>query len=184
MVYTGIGSRQTPYEFLDVFKNIGKYLAKEGWILRSGGANGADSYFEGGCDLENGKKEIYLPWKGFNGNESDLYRITEEGKNLAKHYHPYWDNLKDASKKLQTRNCYQVLGHDLNTPTNLIICYTKNGKMIGGTAQALRIAKDYNIKVFNAGAYKSVNEFREELWKYLKTLKRSDNKWKSNGKKN
>ena len=56
------------------------------------------------------------------------------------------------------RNSYQVLGYDLNTPSSFIVCYTKNGKLTGGTAQALKIAKDYNIPIFNFGNYKDKEE--------------------------
>lgn len=59
--------------------------------------------------------------------------------------------LKDGAKKLQARNSHQVLGLDLNTPSDFIICWTKGGKGIGGTGQALRIAKAYNIPIFDCG---------------------------------
>ena len=65
------------------------------------------------------------------------------------------------------RNGYQILGKDLKTPVRFVICYTPNGDRIGGTAQALRIAMDLKIPVFNAGNYngniellkKEFNEF-------------------------
>ena len=44
--YAGIGSRETPPEFIDEFIKIGKWLGSHGYILRSGGADGADSAFE------------------------------------------------------------------------------------------------------------------------------------------
>ena len=47
------------------------------------------------------------------------------------------------------RNGYQVLGYDLKTPSKFLICWTKDGKETGGTAQAMRIAKDYKIPVYN-----------------------------------
>ena len=40
--YAGIGSRETPTEILNIFENIGFYLAKNNFILRSGHAGGAD----------------------------------------------------------------------------------------------------------------------------------------------
>ena len=48
-IYTGIGSRNTPKEVLELMKTIGKYLGCLGYELRSGGADGADSAFESGC---------------------------------------------------------------------------------------------------------------------------------------
>lgn len=67
---------------------IGEILAKKNFILRSGGASGADSAFENGCDIQNGKKEIYLPWKNFNNNSSKLYYISDKAKQIAKEFHP------------------------------------------------------------------------------------------------
>lgn len=168
MIYAGIGSRETPKEVLDFFEFLGGYFARQGDILRSGGAYGADTAFETGCSLENGIKEIYLPWSGFNGNNSNLIVKDEKAFEIAKIHHPYWSNLKQVAKKLQARNSHQVLGLDLNTPCDLIICYTKNK---GGTQQALRIAKEYSIKVFNAYEYNNIDDFKDELWKYYVDLK-------------
>ena len=146
MIYTGIGSRDTPTGVLRMMTKIAQGLAKtDDAILRSGGAKGADSAFEDGAD----KKEIYLPWKGFNDNDSPLFDITNEAYEMAKHYHPAWNRCSSAARKFHARNCYQVLGKDLDTPTDLVICWTPGGKITGGTGQALRIALDYNININN-----------------------------------
>lgn len=155
--YAGIGSRNTPRWVLDCMKNLG-YCLSDDFILRSGGADGADSYFEIGCDKGSGEKEIFLPWRGFNNNDSKLYNISTDALNIAEKYHPAWNRLSQGAKKLMARNSYQVLGYDLNTPSSFIVCYTKNGKLTGGTAQALKIAKDYNIPIFNFGNYKDKEE--------------------------
>jgi hypothetical protein len=57
--------------------------------------------------------------------------------------------LSYGAKKLMARNCHQVLGQDLKTPVDFIVCWTKNGNINGGTGQALRIAKKLNIPVYN-----------------------------------
>jgi hypothetical protein len=71
--FAGIGSRETPIDVLDIMQKLSIVFAKKGWILRSGHAPGADQAFEKGCDKVNGPKEIYIPWKGFEGSTSDLY---------------------------------------------------------------------------------------------------------------
>ena len=167
MYYTGIGARNTPDKVLDLFTNIAKYLATKDFTLRSGAANGADSAFEKGCDISNGSKEIYLPWRGFNNSKSPLIVEDVEAFEIAKKYHPYWTNLKAGAKKLQARNSHQVLGLDLHTPSEFIICYTENGKRGGGTGQALRIAEDYNIPIFDVGLYDDIFKFRIDFWKFL-----------------
>ena len=76
-VYTGIGSRETPLEYIQLFIRIAEYLASVGYTLRSGGANGADLAFEIGCDNKQGKKEIYIPWYSFNNSDSMLFHTPK-----------------------------------------------------------------------------------------------------------
>lgn len=169
MYYTGIGSRDIPNEYFELFKRVGKFLATKGFILRSGGASGSDKAFEAGCDMVNSnKKEIFLPWRGFEGSKSQYIVNDPKAFEIAEKYHPYYKNLSLGAKKLQARNSHQILGWDLNTPSSFVICYTKNGKGTGGTGQAIRIAKDYNIPVFDCGSYKDVNECRKALLGFLK----------------
>lgn len=165
--YAGIGSRETPKGVLAFFEKLGAWLAQKGFILRSGAAQGADRAFEIGCDKVQGKKEIFLPWKGFEGSVSQLIVSNHEAFEIAAKYHPYWHNLKDGAKSLQVRNTHQVLGWDLKTPSSFVLCWTKNGSGSGGTGQAIRIAKAYDIPVFDAGKYKSVDELKIECKKFL-----------------
>lgn len=148
-IYAGIGSRSCPQEILDKITFIAEKLGANGWLLRSGGADGADKAFETGCDNVNGQKEIFIPWPGFNGSKSLLNTPNKDAFILASTIHPAWDNLSHGGKKLHARNCYQVLSSDLLTPANLIICYTLNGKDIGGTRTAIVLARKYNIKIIN-----------------------------------
>lgn len=144
--YAGIGSRTTPNDILVQMYNIAVLLAKKGYILRSGGADGADSAFEKGCDSVNGKKEIYLPWKGFNNNKSELYKPTQEAFETARANHPRWFYLKDGAQKLHARNSHQILGLDLKSPVKFVICWTQES---GGTEQALRLARNNEIQIIN-----------------------------------
>jgi len=48
MYYSGIGSRSTPENILHMMGDVAYRLANKGWILRSGGADGADNAFEQG----------------------------------------------------------------------------------------------------------------------------------------
>lgn len=162
MIYAGIGARKTPKEFLTYMNVLGQFMASEGHTLRSGGATGADKAFEQGCDAQQGNKEIYLPWKGFNGNPSELYGTTREARILAGEFHPNWPNVGPTGRDFMGRNCYQVLGQDLETPTNFVICWTPNGKVIGGTGQALRMANYYEIPVLNFGHH-SLEEIEEAI---------------------
>ncbi|TXG85497.1 MAG: hypothetical protein E6R13_02035, partial [Spirochaetes bacterium] len=103
--YAGIGSRQTPKELIPTIDKIVLKLNELGYTLRSGAADGADTFFENKSVL----KEIFLPWKGYNNHTSELYNDTPEGWVLAEKYHPNWKALSDGAKKLMVRNGYQVL---------------------------------------------------------------------------
>ena len=74
MFYAGIGSRKTPPTIRSLMTKCANQLHNEGFTLRSGGAQGADTAFELGAQL---RKEIYLPWRRFNGNDSHLYQIDQ-----------------------------------------------------------------------------------------------------------
>ena len=165
--YAGIGSRETPQDILQLFEKAAYYLSVKKFVLRSGGAKGADKAFENGCDAWNKCKEIYLPWKGFEGSDSNLIVKDIKAYEIAEKYHPYWHNLSDGAKKLQARNSHQVLGIDLNTPAKFVICWTKKGKDQGGTSQAIRIAKAYDIPIFDAGSYLDVEDAKKELNYFL-----------------
>lgn len=160
--YAGIGSRETPVPVLTLMTKIGRKLAEAGYVLRSGGANGADMAFEMGAGLHDNKQmEIYIPWKGFNGHNPSMTHIVPLPNPLAdelvKKFHPAPGKLSNGAMKLMARNAYQVLGHDLKTPVQFVICWTKCGgktDAVGGTGQAVRIANHYNIPVYNLGNQK------------------------------
>lgn len=167
-IYAGIGSRKTPPEILERFKKLSSFLAKNGFTLRSGGANGADLAFESGSG---DNKEIYLPWKGFNGSSSPYYNTDKDAGLIVEEIHPAWDKLSDAAKKLHCRNCCQILGEDLNIPCGFVVCWTPEGKAVGGTATAIKLAEREGIPVFNFGKDGADKELWEFLQKELDTNK-------------
>lgn len=171
MFYAGIGSRQVPREIIDDMTSIARLLEKRGWRLRSGGAHGSDLAFQLGTQV----RDIYIPWNGFNGfydSMTGFIDVTKknnyrEAELLAKKYHPKGAGLKGTGLKFMARNAYQVLGDDLNTPSEMIICWTPDGvettttNKTGGTGQAIRMAIDLNIPVFNLYNQSSLEEVRK-----------------------
>lgn len=142
--YTGIGSRKTPPEILKLMTAVAKKLKKEHWILRSGGAIGADSAFEDGAGT------LY----------SEIYKAsdaTPESCNIAKKFHPAWDRCSEYAQKLHGRNSFQILGKDLQTPSRFVLCWTPDGCIshpsrtinTGGTGTAISIAWANKIQVLN-----------------------------------
>jgi len=149
--YTGIGARNTPENILELIRKISQHLCSTGYILRSGGAEGADSAFEDGSS---NNKEIFLPWPGFNGNKSKYngedWKYKKIHLNLARKHHPVFDTLKSTVKKLMVRNSAQILGKDSKDKlSEFVICYTSDGKTSGGTGQAIRLAQSMGIKIYN-----------------------------------
>jgi hypothetical protein len=159
MIYAGIGSRSTPKDVLQIMHYIGDRLAKNGWILRTGGAEGADmEFWHGAVYHDYSHAEVYLPWKSFNGwgNDSDKVSRTEpqaEAYEIAEQFHPGWKYLKFGAKKLHARNVHQIYGYDVTKPeySDCVICWTKDAKGEGGTGQALRMAKHHEIPIYDMG---------------------------------
>lgn len=157
MLYAGIGSRKLPDFVQKQMIRFGDLAAKAGWTLRSGAARGADESFEIGCDSYNGNKEIFLPWKGFNNHISNMFTPSEEAHKLASEIHPRYDYLSRGAKLLVARNMHQILGEDLNTPVDFVICWTPDGceshetygETTGGTGTAIALASKHNIPIFN-----------------------------------
>lgn len=158
-IYTGVGSRSTPNGMLDIIQNVASVLGKQGWVLRSGGADGADSAFEAGCDAVQGSKKIYIPWDGFNGRQQDgqstltLDQGDRDGAMaLVKEVHPAYSMLSRGALALHARNTYQVLGLYLDTPSKFLLCYApadKYGVPKGGTRTSWVLAQKCGIPCFN-----------------------------------
>ena len=155
--FAGIGSRETPQLALDQMYHFAELAAARKWVLRSGGAPGADLMFEMGCDAANGPKEIFIPWRGFNGSKSRLYPPSAEASRLAAEIHPAYERLRHGPKALLSRNMHQILGGSLDIPVQCVVCWTTDGcqtfetygRKTGGTGSAIALASINNIPVFN-----------------------------------
>jgi len=157
--YAGIGSRETPESIRPTINAIVQFLHEEGYTMRSGGAPGADEMFET-AHPDKAMREIFLPWYCFQSNYSPLCIVTEEAIQFSLQFHPNPSALKtQGARQLMGRNAYQVLGLDLKTKADFLVCWTPNGadsdsdasviRNSGGTGQAMRIAKAYGIKFWN-----------------------------------
>ena len=166
--YTGIGSRETPKHVLATMRRLACVLAARGWILRSGGAPGADNAFEQGTPPES--RRIYIPWNNFEervhgklGAVDPAKMVPKElydrARAMAAKHHIGWANLKEPVRKLMTRNVFQVLGDDLMTPSKFVWCWApnpqlKDGKIVdvkGGTGLAVRLAEEFGVPVYHMG---------------------------------
>ena len=157
LIYAGIGARITPVDVLDIMRLLADKLEDAGWLLRSGGAAGADSAFESGVKNRSNKC-IYLPGPTFNGRshgngyfDSTRFPAWDLALKTVDEFHPNPSALSDYARRLMARNALQVFGPNLERPADMIIGWTLNGEVIGGTGQALRMAEGCGIKVYNLG---------------------------------
>lgn len=167
--YTGIGSRDTPQEVLELMRRLGWAMAKIGVRLRSGGAGGADNYFALGAIDALGNVpeigEIYLPWKTFPETPTAADIVAPELKHwgqaeiIASEIHPAWSRFTENPKKYQavmklhTRNVFQILGYTLQNPSHAVYCWAppqgNQGHVKGGTATAVALGIKHNVKIMN-----------------------------------
>lgn len=163
--YAGIGSRSTPEHIMTLMTKIAEILERKKYILRSGGAVGADTAFENGVTRY--KEIFYRHSYSINGEENVYYKKSDLSfaDKILKEYHPSYkkggNGIKNTTaKELLSRNTFQIFGvGEVTENSKFVICYTPDGAETvttydtGGTGQALRIASDYNIPVYNLKNY-------------------------------
>lgn len=172
MIITGIGSRRTPLDILQLMQVIPKCYGHD-TIVRSGGADGADTAFE----IDAPYTEIYLPWRWFNKNPSTLFldnldqHMVEVASKLLFDLHPKASGLTQGPFKLHTRNIFQVLGQDLEKPSDMVICWTPDGAYrhdmvthrTGGTGTAIKLASHLDIPVYNLAHNSHLKHIEKEI---------------------
>ena len=157
LVYAGIGARATPGAVLADMRVIAEWLARTGWHLSSGGADGADTAFAEWCAAA-GQRTIWLPWRGYNGHSEPDCRVLSQAAmkasmEIAAPLHPAWDRCSPAVRKLHARNAaVLLLGETLDRPVDAVVCWSEGGAVTGGTGMAIRIAEARGIPVLNLGS--------------------------------
>lgn len=157
MYYTGVGSRATPTTILQLMQQIAGALMRAGYILRSGGAEGADSAFALGAELNS---EIFY-----------ANQATTEAMAIAAQFHPNWAACSPFVRRLHGRNAFQVLGIHLNDQSEFLICWTSDecvrhserNRATGGTGTAISIASSYGVPVHNLANTRSCHNWQRWL---------------------
>lgn len=157
LYYAGVGSRETPKEFLYQMELVAKQLCNKGFILRSGGAIGADTAFATGAG---DRAVIYRPSTDKRQNPPKNHKkvndlLEEKCRDIVSKTHKKWKKLDEYSQALHARNVCQVIGHDYEKSfadkSLFVLCWTpiKDGVPKGGTATAIKVAEKYCIPVIN-----------------------------------
>ena len=183
-----IGSRQLEqkqeyFEDIKLCYNVCMRLAQLGITFTSGlceiGMDGiAQKAYSEAVDLGLAKEsqfEVYVADQ-YNIRRSTLPRkhlaivrnkdLISETERIASEVHSAWDRCNEWARGMHSRNCHQILGYDLKSPVDAVICWTPDGKIQGGTATAIRIAMKHNIPVFNLGA-KDKESVLQSIKKFL-----------------
>ncbi|MXX88328.1 MAG: hypothetical protein F4213_11765, partial [Boseongicola sp. SB0677_bin_26] len=127
LIYAGIGARRTPPKVLSDMRVMSKWLARQGWRLATGGADGADGAFIGGTPED--QRTLWLPWTGYNGHGGPNCRVLPveamaECMEVAARLHPSWARCSPGARKLHARNVAILLGEQLNRPVDACIAWT------------------------------------------------------------
>jgi len=160
--YTGIGSRETPLEIRDLMTEIAMHFQSHGYTLRTGSVSVADRAFEIGAG-EN--KEIYVPWNGWNDRPGitsvsiastrlaqsiwEQRRVNGWEPFLSAHVDEKWDDIHPGTKDLLAKSVCMVLGKDLNEPSDALVCWTPQCRVIGISAHVMVLAAINKIPMFN-----------------------------------
>jgi hypothetical protein len=163
--YTGLGSRTSPPDILELMTRTARWLRGQGWTLRSGHAQGADRAFELGAESDS---VIYLPWKNFGQNPYNDDQgmpvlgtaITISTDDPITNYRHLAElgirrgttTVQSWIKLLHGRNAWQIQGHAATPDLSkfaLCWCPVVRGEPQGGTATAVKLAVHHKIPVFN-----------------------------------
>lgn len=132
--------------------NLGVSLARRGVLLRTGGARGADTSFLAGCRYLGGPEEVYL-----------AKHATPEAMHLASLFHPNWKGLSPYVKQLMGRNVLVALGPDFISPVDFLVCWTREGRTVGGTGHTIKVAKAASIPVYNLAVSDDIHRLTQRI---------------------
>ena len=166
----GIGARDTPPDVQEVMADFGELCARHGWLVRSGGAAGADQAFGRGFSRAGNPsaRASFTAWlhmqesrPPFGGRFTPI-PVSLYGIARALHGAPDRIGLGGEIRRgmtppgksgmLMARNGFQILGDKMTDMTDAVVCWTEGGRIKGGTGQALRLAGLLGIPVVNLGA--------------------------------
>lgn len=148
-IVTGIGSRNTPAFYLGSIARIAKDLSDLGWVLRSGGAAGADTVFE--AQFPPHQRQIFRPGEHLQQEDKACDLFDQKVRPIAGCVSIR--RMKPQTRELLARNMFQVLGLDLQTPSTCVICWTPtldySSFDAGGTRYAVILAQVMGVPIFN-----------------------------------
>ena len=158
--YTGVGSRNINEHGTERVRRVASVLQQHTYNLVTGDAVKGCDYLFWESTPEHSKVRFgpvgRAPKKStiIVDKESIAYQRALQIVSIA---HPAWRWLPEWTKELHIRNVFQVLGMNVDNPTEFMVCWTPDGaetaketnKKTGGTGTAIRIADGFGVPVFN-----------------------------------
>jgi predicted Rossmann-fold nucleotide-binding protein len=150
---------------------IGERLAQLGHIIVTGNARGSDqAYAAGANEIDPYLVELHLPWDKYETavikwNRNKVYVTGDDPiyRNTAAYHHPAWEKLSRGPRALHTRNVSIIKEADcvIALPN-----WDKPGG--GGTGMGIRLAKHFNIKLYDISNPETMNKLLESLTSKVK----------------
>lgn len=150
--YSAVCTTDAPEAVITLIPAIAKKLDNSNYTLRSTGNPGIEQIFE----TQSHRVEYFIPWNGFNG-KFVKEELPKEAFTIASHLHPAWHKLTNQAQKLKARSVAQLMGMDLKTPSDFLICWSPDGacresevtRITGSAGLSIKLATRMHIPVFN-----------------------------------
>lgn len=165
-----VGSREAPTEALTMARDLGRALTDRGIAVSSGDADGMDlAGYEGavtspsfdlvGARIFLHKSPVHYKTRPpryaderifFNASR---FHNWEQAQALAFEARGSFEGLYEGGIALHTRNAYQILLDDLQSPVGAAVYWArpvgKKGNVKGGTNTAVQLARRFNVPSTN-----------------------------------
>lgn len=121
----------------------------------------------GKCEVFSAFSEDYGAITAGLDNRDEKYY---EAIDFVKKYCPEYNSLVRGKQAQLIVVARLMLGINLNEPVDFVVCHTKNGYGIGEMALLIKVAREYNIPVFDSGYYNEYesDDMEEQLKVFIK----------------
>ncbi len=167
-----IGSREVSPKTAQILELVGHEIARRGWFVVTGNADGADSKFAAGANKVNPTQvKLFLPWSSYNKNYLKPGNLVEpnpkkEWEELARKNHPIYDNLTQGAQKLMLRNAGIILDCDC---VLAVLNHKKKG--MGGTGAGWRMSEELGKPRLDLAMVEIGSPTFDEIFKWLEKQK-------------
>ena len=88
-------------------------------------------------------------------------------------HHPAWQRCLARVRDLHARNVAILVGVNMREPVHAMVCWTKGGRVDGGTGMVIRLARHYRIPILNLAGM-DVREVMDRLDRVAQARDRRD----------